>query len=67
LRKIQEIIRTPNPSDSGYARQKKQGKLWVRERLELLLDNGSFQEVGSVTGKPVIDEKTGELKAFTPA
>lgn len=26
------------------------GKLWVRERVEQLLDPGSFQEVGSVSG-----------------
>ncbi|KIJ47346.1 hypothetical protein M422DRAFT_226466 [Sphaerobolus stellatus SS14] len=66
LRHIQQIIRTPNPSDPGYIRQKKQGKLWVRERLDLLLDKGSFQEVGSVTGKPNVD-KDGKLIGFTPA
>jgi acetyl-CoA carboxylase carboxyltransferase component len=31
-------------------RQKQAGKLWVRERVEQLLDPGSFQEVGSVSG-----------------
>lgn len=34
----------------GYVRQKASGKLWVRERVEQLLDPGSFQEVGSVSG-----------------
>ncbi|KAI0698037.1 propionyl-CoA carboxylase [Cerioporus squamosus] len=67
LRNVQRIIQTPNPDNAGYARQKKQGKLWVRERLDLFLDSGSFHEVGSVTGKPIIDEKTGELKEFVPA
>ncbi|TFK91647.1 propionyl-CoA carboxylase [Polyporus arcularius HHB13444] len=67
LRNVQRVIRTPNPDNPGYARQKKQGKLWVRERLDLFLDTGTFQEVGSVTGKPLYDEKTGELKEFVPA
>ncbi|KAF9003297.1 propionyl-CoA carboxylase [Cyathus striatus] len=51
LKALQTTIRTPNPSSPGYARQKAQGKLWVHERISLLLDKGSFMEVGSVTGK----------------
>jgi acetyl-CoA carboxylase carboxyltransferase component len=35
---------------ASYVRQKQAGKLWVRERVEQLLDPGSFQEVGSVSG-----------------
>ncbi|KAH8101785.1 propionyl-CoA carboxylase [Cristinia sonorae] len=65
LRQQQKLIRTPDPSNPGYVRQKDNGKLWVRERLDALLDVGSWVEVGSVTGKPVEDEKTGELKGFT--
>ena len=41
---------TPDPNNRGYVRQKQAGKLWVRERVEQLLDPGSFQEVGSVSG-----------------
>ena len=67
LRNVQRIIQTPNPDNPGYARQQKQGKLWVRDRLTLFLDPGSFQEVGSVTGKAIYDETTGELKEFVPA
>ncbi|KAF8645587.1 hypothetical protein AX16_007721 [Volvariella volvacea WC 439] len=67
LRAHQAAIRTPNLQDPGYARQKQAGKLWVRERLEALLDSNSFVEVGSITGKPVFDEKTGKLKSFIPA
>jgi hypothetical protein len=40
----------PDPNNRGYVRQKQAGKLWVRERVEQLLDPGSFQEVGSVSG-----------------
>ncbi|GLB39032.1 putative carboxyl transferase [Lyophyllum shimeji] len=67
LREQQRLIRRPNLQDPGYIRQRANAKLWVRERLTTLLDKDSFAEVGSVTGKPVYDEKTGELKSFTPA
>ncbi|KAF1998493.1 ClpP/crotonase [Amniculicola lignicola CBS 123094] len=47
---LQKIAATPDPNNRGYVRQKQAGKLWVRERVEQLLDPGSFQEVGSVSG-----------------
>lgn len=47
---LQKIASTPDPKNRGYVRQKGAGKLWVRERVEQLLDPGSFQEVGSVSG-----------------
>ena len=47
---LRTIASTPDPKNRGYVRQKQAGKLWVRERVEQLLDAGSFQEVGSVSG-----------------
>jgi hypothetical protein len=47
---LRKIAATPDPNNRGYVRQKQGGKLWVRERVEQLLDPGSFQEVGSVSG-----------------
>ncbi|KZM20652.1 ligase [Ascochyta rabiei] len=47
---LRKIAATPDPKNRGYVRQKQAGKLWVRERVEQLLDAGSFQEVGSVSG-----------------
>jgi acetyl-CoA carboxylase carboxyltransferase component len=47
---LRKIAATPDPKNRGYVRQKQAGKLWVRERVEQLLDPGSFQEVGSVSG-----------------
>ncbi|KAE8824075.1 hypothetical protein HRS9139_09257 [Pyrenophora teres f. teres] len=47
---LRNIAATPDTSNRGYVRQKQAGKLWVRERVEQLLDPGSFQEVGSVSG-----------------
>lgn len=67
LRAQQTLIRSPNVKDTGYIRQKQAGKLWVRERLDALLDEGSFCEVGSISGKPLYDEKSGDLTGFTPA
>jgi hypothetical protein len=47
---LRKSAATPDPNNRGYMRQKQAGKLWVRERVEQLLDPGSFQEVGSVSG-----------------
>ncbi|KAF1850132.1 propionyl-CoA carboxylase-like protein [Cucurbitaria berberidis CBS 394.84] len=47
---LRNIAATPDTNNRGYIRQKQAGKLWVRERVDQLLDPGSFQEVGSVSG-----------------
>ncbi|EON68622.1 propionyl-CoA carboxylase beta chain [Coniosporium apollinis CBS 100218] len=50
LEKLRTIAATPDPKNRGYVRQKQAGKLWVRERVDQLLDAGTFREVGSVSG-----------------
>jgi acetyl-CoA carboxylase carboxyltransferase component len=50
LDKLRSIASTPNVNNKGYVKQKQSGKLWVRERVNALLDPGSFHEVGSVSG-----------------
>ena len=50
MKTMRKIANTPDLSKTGYIRQKEAGKLWVRERITLLLDKGSFKEVGSVAG-----------------
>ena len=47
-------------------RQHDQGRLTVRERIEKLIDTGSFHEIGAVSGIGEYDP-TGELKNVTPA
>jgi acetyl-CoA carboxylase carboxyltransferase component len=42
------------------------GKLTVRERIEGLVDSGSFDEIGSISGFPEYDD-AGKLVRFTPA
>jgi acetyl-CoA carboxylase carboxyltransferase component len=48
----------------GVARQRKQGKLTVRERIALLADPGSFREWNALTGGSVYQDD--QLKEFTP-
>jgi acetyl-CoA carboxylase carboxyltransferase component len=48
------------------ARQHAAGRLTVRERIDALLDPGSFHEVGALAGKATYDED-GALASFTPA
>jgi acetyl-CoA carboxylase carboxyltransferase component len=47
-------------------RQHDQGRLTVRERIEKLIDTGSFHEIGAVSGIGEYDPH-GELKNVTPA
>jgi acetyl-CoA carboxylase carboxyltransferase component len=48
-------------------RQRDNGRLTVRERIDGLLDAGSFREIGSIAGKAVYAEAGGEPTAFLPA
>lgn len=50
LSTLRKLANTPDPTRRGYVRQKKAGKLWVRERIDQILDRGSFREIGSVSG-----------------
>jgi acetyl-CoA carboxylase carboxyltransferase component len=48
----------------GIARQRRQGKLTVRERIAALADPGSFREFGALAGSATYAD--GELTDFTP-
>ncbi|HEU4840332.1 MAG TPA: carboxyl transferase domain-containing protein, partial [Ilumatobacteraceae bacterium] len=56
----------PGSTDPGVVRQRDRGKLTCRERIALLLDEGSFREVGSLAGFASYDED-GRIAAFSPA
>jgi acetyl/propionyl-CoA carboxylase alpha subunit/acetyl-CoA carboxylase carboxyltransferase component len=56
----------PGSTDPGVVRQRSRGKLTCRERIALLLDEGSFREVGSVAGFASYDDD-GRVLDFTPA
>jgi len=44
-------------------RQKSRGKLTARERIDRILDDGSFREIGKIAGRGIYDEK-GDLSDF---
>ncbi len=66
LKQLAATRLAPGSDDPGVVRQRSRGKLTCRERIALLLDDGSFHEVGSVAGFASYDEGGG-ISAFTPA
>ena len=52
--------------ERGIAKQHAKGRLTVRERIDALLDAGSFQEQGRATAVPDYDDD-GELTGYVPA
>ncbi len=66
LRKLAEARLAPTSDEPGVVRQRSRGKLNCRERILMLLDDGSFREVGSVAGFTSYNEY-GDIEAFTPA
>ena len=52
--------------EEKVARQHAHGRLTARERIDLLLDEGSFAEIGVFTGKGTYDED-GRLVSVVPA
>ncbi len=66
LRRLAESRLAPSSTERGVVRQRNRGKLTCRERIDLLLDKGSFREVGSLAGFASYDEE-GFIDAFTPA
>jgi acetyl-CoA carboxylase carboxyltransferase component len=64
LRRRETLARRMGGSER-VARQHASGRLTVRERIERLLDAGSFHETGALAG--VGHYEDGELTGFTPA
>ena len=52
--------------EQGIAKQHAKGRLTVRERIDALLDEGSFQEQGKTTALPDYDDND-ELLGYVPA
>ena len=50
----------------GIAKQHSRGRLTIRERIDVLLDAGSFREHGQATASPVYDEND-EILEYVPA
>ena len=75
---VRRRAQTPRVESTGYRRHKEAGKLWVRERIELLLDKDSFREVGSTAGtatwtklnpssKSILEAEKEKVTDFTPS
>jgi len=65
LLRRRELARAQGGSE-GVEKQHARGKLTVRERIDALVDEGSFHEHGRMAGGAILDA-TGELESFTPA
>ena len=66
LQRLAEERLGPDSDEPGVVRQRNRGKLHCRDRIRMLLDSGSFREVGSLAGFASYDDE-GEIAAFTPA
>src|ERR671924_297014 len=64
LRRREELAKRMG-GEERVARQHASGRLTVRERIERLLDAGSFHETGAIAGQATYHD--GELAEFTPA
>ena len=51
--------------EEATARQHEKGRLTIRERIDGLLDKGSFRETGPISGASELDDD-GALQSFTP-
>ena len=65
LRARERMAREMGGADK-VQRQHDGGRLTVRERIDRLIDRGSFHEVGAIAGKAEYDA-AGALKTLTPA
>ena len=52
--------------EAGIAKQHARGRMTIRERIGVLLDEGSFREHGRATASPVYDDND-ELIEYVPA
>lgn len=69
---IQNHARNPPADHRGYTRQKAAGKMTSRDRIDTILNPGTFRELGSVTGTTTwsIDPEnplTEKVEDFTPS
>ncbi len=65
IKKREELSLNHGGEDSVRIQHEK-GRKTLRERLKLILDKNSFDEVGKISGNPEYDEN-GDLRDFTPA
>lgn len=64
--KQREALAKKMGGEERIQRQRDNGRLTVRERVDKLLDQHSFHEIGALAGKGSYDED-GKLRDFTPS
>jgi acetyl-CoA carboxylase carboxyltransferase component len=64
LRRREELARRMG-GEERVERQRRSGRLTVRERIERLIDAGTFHETGALAGRA--EYRDGELVGFLPA
>ena len=62
--KCQQNLAKEMGGDTAIAKQHSRGRLTMRERIDKLLDTGSFHEIGSIAGKAGYDNN-GNPVSFT--
>ncbi len=65
IRRRRELAQVQG-GESGISKQHSQGRLTIRERIDALLDPGSFEEQGLATAVPDYDDE-GRIREFVPA
>src|SRR2546426_9508939 len=65
VRRRRELARQMGGQER-VARHVSEGRTPVRDRIDHLLDDGSFREIGSLAGKVEYDD-TGQIKGYTPS
>src|SRR5437867_10294510 len=65
VRRRRELARQMGGQER-VARHVAEGRNPVRDRIDQLLDDGSFHEIGSLAGKVEYDD-TGQIKGYTPS
>ncbi len=65
LREREELARRMG-GEEKVERQHFYGKLTIRERIDRIVDEGSFQEIGALAGVGNYGED-GTLESFTPS
>ena len=63
--RLRESLAAQMGGPENLARHRAAGKLNVRERIDRLLDKGSFHETGAITGVPTFED--GRLVALFPS
>ena len=65
IRRRRELARDMGGAER-VARHVAEGRTPVRDRIDQLLDDGSFREIGSLAGKVDYDE-TGQIRGYIPS